>query len=178
MVVFIKQEVIRRLDSLGRVVIPIHIRKKINLSEEDSLEIEIHDNEIIMRKHDFLLSNSSLLSNVCEAIYKSIGGTVLITNDNTIIASYGERLNVYSKGKKLSSTSLSRINECESIRDNVFIVSDFKEERYSYFVPIFGEAKTVKGMLVYLYNDILKENNRNIISSYAIFLSVMMRNKT
>ena len=61
MVVFIKQEVIRRLDSLGRVVIPIHIRKKINLSEEDSLEIEIHDSEIIMRKHDFLLSNYSLL---------------------------------------------------------------------------------------------------------------------
>lgn len=175
MVVFIKQEVIRRLDSLGRVVIPIHIRKKINLSEDDSLEIEIRDSEIVMRKHDFLLSNYTLLSNVCEAIYKSVGGTVLIINDNEIIASYGERLNVYSKGKELSSTSLIRFSECESIRDNVYIVNDYQEERYSYFVPLFGEAKTVKGMLVYLYNDILKENNRNIISSYAIFLSVMMR---
>lgn len=173
--IIIKQEVIRRIDSLGRVVLPIHLRKKINLGEDDQVEIELKDDEIIVRKHEFLLSNITLLSNVCEAIYKSIGGTILIVNQEYIITSYGEKSNVYVKDSILSSGSKIRFNELESIKEGMNIIDTYNEERSSLFIPIIGESNKVQGMLVYLYNDILKENNRNIISSYAIFLSVLMR---
>ena len=43
--------VIRRIDNLGRVVLPIHLRKKANLSENDDVEITINNfNQIVIGK--------------------------------------------------------------------------------------------------------------------------------
>ena len=41
---------IRRIDNLGRIVIPIDIRKKLNVTSNDELEIYLRDNDIIIRK--------------------------------------------------------------------------------------------------------------------------------
>ena len=41
---------VRKIDDLGRLVIPTEIRKKFNLSTKDSLEMLVHDDEIILRK--------------------------------------------------------------------------------------------------------------------------------
>lgn len=42
---------IRKLDELGRIVIPVEIRNEFDLKEGDKLEIEERNNEIILRKH-------------------------------------------------------------------------------------------------------------------------------
>lgn len=44
-------EMIRKLDELGRIVIPIEIRNKYNLQEGDKIEIEEKGNELILRKY-------------------------------------------------------------------------------------------------------------------------------
>ena len=42
----------RRLDELGRVVLPIEIRNKLNLNEKDGLQIWLEGNDIILRKEE------------------------------------------------------------------------------------------------------------------------------
>nr|DAQ61942.1 MAG TPA: Transition state regulatory protein abrB HOMODIMER BIOINFORMATICS [Caudoviricetes sp.] len=42
---------IRKLDELGRIVIPIEIRNQYNLKEGDKIEIEEKGDKIILRKH-------------------------------------------------------------------------------------------------------------------------------
>ena len=42
--------IIRRLDELGRVVIPKEIRKKLEIDEKDPIEICIDEHSIILRK--------------------------------------------------------------------------------------------------------------------------------
>ena len=42
--------IIRRIDDLGRVVIPKEIRKNLNIKENDSLEIFIDGENIILKK--------------------------------------------------------------------------------------------------------------------------------
>ena len=44
--------IFRRIDDLGRVVIPKVIRKRIGIEEGDSLEIFVNDEEIILRKYE------------------------------------------------------------------------------------------------------------------------------
>ena len=44
--------VMRRIDDLGRVVIPREIRKRLRIEEGDPLEIFTNKNEIILRKYD------------------------------------------------------------------------------------------------------------------------------
>lgn len=43
---------IRKLDSLGRITLPSDIRKQLNLSINDSLEIFTKDNLIVLRKYE------------------------------------------------------------------------------------------------------------------------------
>lgn len=44
--------IVRRIDDLGRVVIPREIRKQFGVKEGDPLEFFVNDNEIILRKYD------------------------------------------------------------------------------------------------------------------------------
>lgn len=44
--------IIRRVDELGRVVIPIEIRNKFEIIEKDPLEIYVEGNAIILKKHE------------------------------------------------------------------------------------------------------------------------------
>ncbi len=44
--------VVRRLDSLGRIVIPIEIRKTMDMKNDDSLEVYVEENKIILKKYN------------------------------------------------------------------------------------------------------------------------------
>ena len=44
--------VVRKVDELGRVVIPIELRRTLDISEKDSLEIYVDDENIILRKYE------------------------------------------------------------------------------------------------------------------------------
>ncbi len=42
--------IIRKLDELGRVVIPKEIRKKLDIEEKDPIEIYVDGNSIVLKK--------------------------------------------------------------------------------------------------------------------------------
>lgn len=42
--------IIRKVDELGRVVLPIELRRSLGIEERDSLEITLDDDRIILRK--------------------------------------------------------------------------------------------------------------------------------
>ena len=44
--------IIRNLDELGRIVIPIEIRKSLNIKERDPIEISVNHHSIILRKKE------------------------------------------------------------------------------------------------------------------------------
>lgn len=41
----------RRVDELGRVVLPIELRRSLDLDIKDALDIDVNGNEIILRKY-------------------------------------------------------------------------------------------------------------------------------
>ena len=44
--------IVRRVDELGRVVIPIELRNKFNISEKDPIEIYVDGSSIILKKYE------------------------------------------------------------------------------------------------------------------------------
>ena len=44
--------IVRRVDDLGRVVLPIELRRTLDIGERDSLEIFVEDNSIILKKYE------------------------------------------------------------------------------------------------------------------------------
>lgn len=43
--------IVRRVDELGRVVLPIELRRTLEIEERDSLEIMLEDDRIVLRKY-------------------------------------------------------------------------------------------------------------------------------
>ncbi|MBQ2755131.1 MAG: AbrB/MazE/SpoVT family DNA-binding domain-containing protein [Oscillospiraceae bacterium] len=43
--------VVRRMDELGRIVLPKELRKTMDINERDALEIYVNGNEIILKKY-------------------------------------------------------------------------------------------------------------------------------
>ncbi len=44
--------IVRKVDELGRVVLPIEIRRTLDIVERDELEIYLEDDKVIMKRHE------------------------------------------------------------------------------------------------------------------------------
>lgn len=44
--------IVRKIDDLGRIVIPMELRRTLNISEKDSLAIFTEGEQIILKKHE------------------------------------------------------------------------------------------------------------------------------
>ncbi len=43
--------IVRKVDELGRIVLPIEMRRTLNIEEKDSLEIYVEGDNVILRKY-------------------------------------------------------------------------------------------------------------------------------
>ena len=43
--------IVRKVDELGRIVLPIELRRTLGIAEKDTLEIYVDDDSIILRKY-------------------------------------------------------------------------------------------------------------------------------
>ncbi|MBQ4545869.1 MAG: AbrB/MazE/SpoVT family DNA-binding domain-containing protein [Oscillospiraceae bacterium] len=44
--------IVRKVDELGRIVLPIELRRTLNIEEKDALEIYVDDNSIMLKKYE------------------------------------------------------------------------------------------------------------------------------
>ena len=44
--------IVRRIDELGRIVLPIELRNKFDISEKDPMEIYVDGNYIVLKKYE------------------------------------------------------------------------------------------------------------------------------
>ena len=72
--------IVRQMDSLGRIVLPIELRRTMDISQKDSLEIFVEGNQIILKKYEptcvFCENSRDIVSfkgkNVCPACLKEL----------------------------------------------------------------------------------------------------------
>ncbi len=82
--------IVRRIDDLGRVVIPKEIRRTMRIREGDPLEIFTNkDGEVIFKKYSILGDLEEFSSSVCETASRAMGKTVAVADRDSIIAIAG-----------------------------------------------------------------------------------------
>ncbi len=72
--------IVRKVDELGRIVIPIELRRTLDIAEKDSLEIFVDGERIILAKHEdscIFCGKSKNLSvrkgkNICDACFEEL----------------------------------------------------------------------------------------------------------
>ena len=82
--------IVRRIDDLGRVVIPKEIRRTLRIREGDPLEIHTEkDGGVIFRKYSPMGDLQDFAAQICESIGKNTGRIAAVADRDSIIALSG-----------------------------------------------------------------------------------------
>ena len=82
--------IVRRIDELGRVVIPKEIRRTMRIREGDPLEIYTSkDGEVIFKKYSLMGGVDEFAAQLCDTLSKSTGTSVAVTDRDSVIAVAG-----------------------------------------------------------------------------------------
>ncbi len=82
--------IVRRIDDLGRVVIPKEIRRTLRIREGDPLEIFTdREGEVILKKYSPIGELSDFATQYADSLYKTSGYTTCIADRDTIVAVSG-----------------------------------------------------------------------------------------
>ena len=82
--------IVRRIDDLGRVVIPKEIRRTLRIREGDPLEIYVdREGEVILKKYSPVGELGDFAKEYCDSLYEAIGHIVMIADRDNIVAVAG-----------------------------------------------------------------------------------------
>jgi len=82
--------IVRRIDDLGRVVIPKEIRRTLRIREGDPLEIFVdREGEVILKKYSPIGELGDFAKEYADSLYEAIGHIACIADRDTIIAVSG-----------------------------------------------------------------------------------------
>ena len=94
--------IVRKLDDLGRVVVPKEIRRTLRIREGDPLEIFTdRDGEVIFKKYSPIGEMTGSASQYAETLYKTCDLSVIICDRDSIVACAGVPKKEYAD-KRLS----------------------------------------------------------------------------
>lgn len=174
--------IVRRIDDLGRIVIPKEIRRTLRIRESDPLEIFTdREGEIILKKYSPIGEMSTFAKQYAESLAQVSGQMTLISDCDQFIAAAGGCRGLM--GKSISKELESAIGERENILavrgDRNFIpISSEGEPEYvnEAIAPIICEGDVI-GSVVLLNNDPKRrmgEVEQKLIQSAAGFLGRQM----
>ena len=108
--------IVRRIDDLGRVVVPKEIRRTLRIREGDPLEIFTdREGEIILKKYSPIGELGLFARQYAESLAQTTGHMVCVTDRDTIIAAAGGAKKDYH-GKPISVQLERLIQERESLQ--------------------------------------------------------------
>ncbi|HEX6971899.1 MAG TPA: stage V sporulation protein T [Limnochordia bacterium] len=82
--------IVRRIDDLGRVVIPKEIRRTLRIREGDPLEIFVdREGEVILKKYSPIGELGDFAQEYADSLYESTGHVALITDRDAVVAVAG-----------------------------------------------------------------------------------------
>lgn len=119
--------IVRRIDDLGRVVVPKEIRRTLRIREGDPLEIFTdREGEIILKKYSPIGELSLFAKQIAESIAQTTGHIAIVTDRDQFIAAAGT-----SKKELIGKPVSKELERLMSERENVVAVKGDKK-----YVPI------------------------------------------
>src|SRR4051794_40177898 len=144
--------IVRRIDDLGRVVIPKEIRRTLRIREGDPLEIFVdRDGEVILKKYSPISELGDFAKEYAEALFDSLGNPILICDRDTYITIAGgskkDFLNKSISGL-IEKTMEGRTSILINQKEEISFVEGLEEEVSSYTIVLIIANENPIGALI------------------------------
>ncbi|KMK74492.1 stage V sporulation protein T [Alkalihalobacillus pseudalcaliphilus] len=146
--------IVRRIDDLGRVVIPKEIRRTLRIREGDPLEIFVdRDGEVILKKYSPISELGDFAKEYAEALYDSLKHYVLIADRDTFIAVAGASKKEYankSVGQMIEKVLDERQTKVETNGGDYQLVGEYTEELKGVVIaPIIASGDPIGAVVIF-----------------------------
>ena len=149
--------IVRRIDELGRVVIPKEIRRTLRIREGDPLEIFTdHDGEVVLKKYSPIGEISAIAKDYTDSLYRTLGHIALICDRDAMVSSSGAAKREYVE-KALSTEvdhilqnrQLTVLNLADGER-MIPLTNDDRPESYTaeIIAPILADGEIIGGLIL------------------------------
>jgi AbrB family transcriptional regulator, stage V sporulation protein T len=171
--------IVRRIDDLGRVVIPKEIRRTLRIREGDPLEIFVdRDGEVILKKYSPISELGDFAKEYAEALFDSLGNPILICDRDSFITIAGGSKKDYLN-KNISSliekTMEGRTSVLTNQKGEISLAEGFEEEISSYTIgPIIANGDPIGAVIIYSKESTLGEVEQKAVETAAGFLARQM----
>lgn len=134
--IFIKEiGSIRKLDELGRIVIPKSVREMLNMEQGDNIEFFIDDNKVLLKKSSAIDINEEEIFKLMQLYYSKYYRSSAIVAKGKIILEYGkdvEKIHEFVDNKNMNTMNKKVIMKI-NYADKYFYVTNIKD-RYHFIV--------------------------------------------
>lgn len=144
--------VVRRIDDLGRIVIPKEIRKTLRITDGESVEIFLDNDNIILKKYYPLERIPSFYKKYADSIYSEIDCDIMIVDRDRIVVVSGD-----FKKKYLNCKISNVLEEIIKSKKN-FVSKDINSiclsgnvsEKCSYIIaPIVSNCDAIGAVIIF-----------------------------
>lgn len=173
--------IVRRIDDLGRVVIPKEIRRTLRIREGDPLEIFVErDGAVILKKYSPIGELGDFAQEFAEALFENLLVITLICDRDHVIAVAGASKKDYLD-KRISELVESCMDQRKSYTEisvsHTEIIKGFPEDYQSFTIaPINAGGDPIGAVILISKKDdvTIGELEQKIASTAASFLGKQM----
>lgn len=176
--------IVRRIDDLGRVVIPKEIRRTLRIREGDPLEIFTdRDGGVILKKYSPIEELTDFSKEYCESLQQVIGHIVLICDKDAFVSVSGATKKEYLE-RKVSSELEKIMSDRKTVllnkSNNAVIPLHNDDEETSYnsqvIAPIIAEGDEIGAVIILSKEDDVElgEIETKLVETAAAFLGKQM----
>ncbi|MDY0410006.1 stage V sporulation protein T [Virgibacillus soli] len=172
--------IVRRIDDLGRVVIPKEIRRTLRIREGDPLEIFIdREGEVILKKYSPISELGNFAQEYADALFDSLHFPVFISDRDEIIAVAGDSKKDYlnkNVGKTMEKAMEERSNVLIDEQGTIEVIESKEEQVGSYVIsPIIANGDPIGSMMMLSREgDPVSSTESKVVETGASFLAKQM----
>ncbi len=154
--------IIRKIDDLGRIVLPKELRKYLNINPGDDFQILLDDDKIILEKYSYLKNKENETIKIIEIFKEETGYNIYLVNNNVLINNNeqvtNEIINIIQERKIFIKDSIS----------NNKISNTLNNEGRLIIYPIVIDSDLL-GAIILISNDEIK----NMIKTAKIIYKII-----
>lgn len=164
--------IVRRIDNLGRVVIPKEIRKTLKIKENEQVEINVLDDSIVLNKYSDIHEYDKSINNLIDIIKSVYDRDIMITNLDKIVLTtkdYKDYINL-ELSPYLANIVDNRKDISELIPVNLSLNSNMSDIKVSYSIKSIIINGDMIGLLILLSNTNLENSDLKLLQLINLYL--------
>ena len=166
--------IIRRIDELGRIVIPKEIRKNLRIKNGDNLEILVNGDDITLRKYSQIENAIDMAQVYAESFYQVLKYNIIVTDTDKVVAISGNLKKKYmNMGISDSLTNMieRRSSFVERKKSSIEISPGISEYGYYAVATIINNGDSIGSVIILSLDTPMLEQEEKLAMILANMLS-------